>query len=62
MALLTTTPARLITPIPVMIIPKAVPVIEASVSLVLVDQLIRAGLIPKVLGVETVGEYSDNKE
>jgi chorismate synthase len=44
------------------IVPKAVPVIEASVSLVLVDQLIRAGLIPKVLGVETVGEYSVNKE
>jgi chorismate synthase len=44
------------------IVPKAVPVIEASVSLVLVDQLIRAGLIPKVLGVEAVGEYSDNKE
>jgi chorismate synthase len=41
------------------IVPKAVPVVEASVALVLVDQLIRAGLLPKVLGVEAVGEYSD---
>lgn len=44
------------------IVPKAVPVVEASVALVLVDQLIRAGLIPKVLGVEAVGEYSDAAE
>ena len=44
------------------IVPKAVPVVEASVALVLVDQLIRAGLIPKVLGVEAVGEYSDATE
>jgi chorismate synthase len=43
-------------------IPKAVPVVEASVAMVLVDQLLRAGLIPKVLGVETVGEYSDVTE
>jgi chorismate synthase len=41
------------------IVPKAVPVVEASVALVLLDQLLRAGLIPKVLGVEVVGEYSD---
>ena len=41
------------------IVPKAVPVVEASVAMVLVDQLLRAGLIPKVLGVEAVGEYSD---
>jgi hypothetical protein len=33
-------------------VPKAVPVVEASVALVLVDQLIRAGLLPKILGVE----------
>jgi chorismate synthase len=39
------------------IVPKAVPVVEASVAAVLVDHLIRAGFIPKVLGVETVGEY-----
>jgi chorismate synthase len=44
------------------IVPKAVPVVEASVALVLVDQLIRAGLIPKVLGVEAVGEYNDAAE
>jgi chorismate synthase len=44
------------------IVPKAVPVVEASVALVLVDQLISAGFIPKVLGVEAVGEYSDTTE
>jgi chorismate synthase len=44
------------------IVPKAVPVVEASVALVLVDQLISAGFIPKVLGVEAVGEYSDTAE
>ena len=44
------------------IVPKAVPVVEASVAMVLVDQLLRAGLIPKVLGVEAVGEYSDVTE
>ena len=44
------------------IVPKAVPVVEASVAIVLVDQIIRAGLIPKVLGVEAVGEYSDISE
>jgi len=44
------------------IVPKAVPVVEASVAIVLVDQLLRAGLLPKVLGVESVGEYSDIKE
>ena len=44
------------------IVPKAVSVIEASVAMVLVDQLLRAGLIPKVLGVEAVGEFSDVTE
>jgi chorismate synthase len=44
------------------IVPKAVPVVEASVAAVLVDQLIRAGVIPKVLGVEAVGEYYGVKE
>jgi chorismate synthase len=44
------------------IVPKAVPVVEASVATVLVDQLIRASFIPKVLGVEAVGEYYDVKE
>jgi chorismate synthase len=44
------------------IVPKAVPVVEASVALVLVDQLLQAGLIPKVLGVEAVEEYSDVTE
>ena len=31
------------------IVPKAVPVVESGVAIVLVDQLIRAGLMPKVL-------------
>lgn len=44
------------------IVPKAVPVVESSVAMVLVDQLIRAGLLPKVLGVETVGEYSKSTQ
>jgi chorismate synthase len=44
------------------IVPKAVPVVEASVAAVLVDQLIRAGVIPKVLGVEAVGQYYGVKE
>jgi len=44
------------------IVPKAVPVVEASVAIVLVDQLIRGGFIPKVLGVEAVGEYYGVKE
>jgi chorismate synthase len=39
------------------IVPKAVPVVEASVAIVLADQLIRGGFIPKVLGVEAIGEY-----
>jgi chorismate synthase len=39
------------------IVPKAVPVVEASVAIVLADQLIRGGFVPKVLGVEAVGEY-----
>ncbi len=44
------------------IVPKAVPVVEASVAIVLVDQLIRGGFIPKVLGVEAVEEYYGVKE
>ena len=44
------------------IVPKAVPAVEASVAIVLVDQLIRGGFIPKVLGVEAVGEYYGIKE
>lgn len=44
------------------IVPKAVPVVEASVATVLVDQLIRGGFIPKVLGVEAIGEYYGIKE
>jgi chorismate synthase len=44
------------------IVPKAVPIVEASVAIVLVDQLIRGGCIPKVLGVEAVGEYYGVKE
>ena len=44
------------------IVPKAVPVVEASVATVLVDQLIRGGFIPKVLGVEAIGEYYGVKE
>ena len=44
------------------VVPKAVPAVEASVAIVLVDQLIRGGFIPKVLGVEVVGEYYGVKE
>jgi chorismate synthase len=44
------------------VVPKAVPAVEASVAIVLVDQLIRGGFIPKVLGVEAVGEYYGIKE
>jgi len=44
------------------IVPKAVPVVEASVAAVLVDQLLRGGFIPKVLGVEAVEEYYGIKE
>jgi chorismate synthase len=44
------------------VVPKAVPAVEASVAIVLVDQLIRGGFIPKVLGVEAVGEYYGVKE
>ncbi|PVX26353.1 MAG: chorismate synthase [Candidatus Bathyarchaeum sp.] len=44
------------------IVPKAVPAVEASVAIVLVDQLIRGGFIPKILGVEAVGEYYGIKE
>ncbi len=39
------------------IVPKAVPVVEGCVATVLVDQMIRGGFIPKVLGVEAVEEY-----
>jgi chorismate synthase len=42
------------------IVPKAVPVVEAAVAVVLVDHLIRGGFISKVLGVETIEEYCDN--
>jgi chorismate synthase len=44
------------------IVPKAVPVVEASVAVVLVDHLIRGCFIPKVLGVDAIGEYYDLKE
>jgi chorismate synthase len=44
------------------IVPKAVPVVESAVALVLIDQMLRAGLIPKVLGVEAVGEYDETTE
>jgi chorismate synthase len=42
------------------IVPKAVPVVEGCVATVLVDQMIRGGFIPKVLGVEAVEEYCDD--
>ncbi|MEM3666670.1 MAG: chorismate synthase, partial [Candidatus Bathyarchaeia archaeon] len=32
------------------IVPKAVPIIESAVATVLADQMLRAGVIPKVLG------------
>jgi len=32
------------------IVPKAVPVVESTISIVLADHLIRAGIVPKVLG------------
>jgi chorismate synthase len=44
------------------VVPKVVPVVEGCVSIVLVDQLIRGGFIPKVLGAEAVGEYCDDTE
>jgi chorismate synthase len=44
------------------IVPKAVPVVEVLVAVVLAGQMLRGGFIPKVLGVETVGEYSGVKE
>ncbi len=44
------------------VVPKAVPVVEAAVATVLVDHLIRAGFIPKVLGVEAVEEFCDDTQ
>jgi len=44
------------------VVPKAVPVVEALVAVGLVDQMLCGSFIPKVLGVETVGEYSGVKE
>ncbi len=44
------------------IVPKAVPVVEALVAVVLVDQMLQGGFMPKVLGVETVGEHNGVKE
>ncbi|XHH08403.1 MAG: chorismate synthase [Candidatus Bathyarchaeia archaeon] len=45
------------------VVPKAVPAIEAAVAVTLVDHLIRAGYIPKILkepkGVIKIGRYSD---
>jgi chorismate synthase len=44
------------------VVPKAVPAIEAAVAVTLVDHLIRAGYIPKVLkepGAIKFGKYSD---
>lgn len=37
------------------IVPKAVPVVEALVAVVLTDQMLQGGFMPKVLGVETIG-------
>jgi len=31
------------------VVPKAVPVVESAVSIVLTDHLIRAGVLPKIL-------------
>ena len=44
------------------IVPKAVPVVETAVATVLADHLIRAGFIPKVLGVEAVEEFCDDTQ
>jgi len=44
------------------VVPKAVPVVEAAVATVIVDHLIRAGFIPKVLGVEAVEEFCDDTQ
>jgi chorismate synthase len=44
------------------IVPKAVPVVEACVATVLVDQMIRGGFISKVLGVEAIEEYCDDTQ
>ena len=44
------------------VVPKAVPVVEAAVATVLVDHLIRAGFVAKVLGVEAVEEFCDDTQ
>jgi len=40
------------------IVPKAVPVVEAAVAIVLADHCLRAGLIPRVLGKKQIGELN----
>ena len=44
------------------VVPKAVPAVEAAVATVLVDHLISAGFVPKVLGVEAVEEFCDDTQ
>ena len=44
------------------VVPKVVPVVEAVVATVLVEHLIRAGFVPKVLGVEAVEEFCDDTQ
>ena len=44
------------------VVPKAVPVVEATVATVLVDHLIRAGFVTKVLGVEAIEKYCDDTQ
>lgn len=44
------------------IVPKAVPVVEAAVAIVLADHCLRAGAIPRVLGKKPVDEVSQGSK
>jgi chorismate synthase len=44
------------------IVPKAVPVVEAAVAIVLVDHCLRAGRIPRVLGTKPVDEINEDSK
>jgi chorismate synthase len=44
------------------IVPKAVPVVEAAVAIVLIDHCLRAGKIPRVLGKKPVDEISEGSK
>jgi chorismate synthase len=44
------------------IVPKAVPVVEASIAIVLADHCLRAGTIPRVLGKKQLGYLSEDSK